>query len=338
MCMQNKVRLFLFVLLPVIVLSVCSCGNGINTRRESIVDTGMLTSKQKDSLLFEQKHHYSQNYNFVVNKPSLLLLRQLPEEALIGMPVDSVNLVSGDHIVVADIRIIPHDTKDSIWVQVARDQFTFGWARESDLLPAVIPDDPISKFISIFSDVHYVIFIIVIILISAAYIVRTSYRRNAKVVHFNDISSFYPTLLTLIVSTSASFYASIQNFAPDTWREFYFHPTLNPFVVEPGLSLFLVSAWSMIIVWLACIDVVRHHLPFGDALLYLCGLAAVCAADYIIFSVSTLWYVGYFLLAGYIYFALWRYFRHSRARYVCGNCGHIMYQKGHCPICGILNE
>ncbi|MDD7318206.1 MAG: zinc ribbon domain-containing protein [Prevotella sp.] len=336
--MLNRVKLLLLVLLPLVLLSLCSCGNGVKARRDAIADTVMLTPKQIDSLVFEQEHHYSQNYNFVISKSSVTLLKQLPEEALIGMPVDSLTLMKGDHIVVADIRIIPHDTKDSVWLQVARDQLTFGWARESDILPVVVPDDPISKFISIFSDVHYVIFIVVIILISVAYIVRTSFRNNAKLVHFNDIPSFYPTLLTIIVSASASFYASIQNFVPDTWREFYFHPTLNPFIVEPWLSVFLVSVWTMLILWLACIDVVRHHLPFGDALLYLCGLSAVCAADYIIFSVSTLWYVGYFLLAAYIYFALSRYIRHARARYVCGNCGHIMYRKGHCPACGVLNE
>lgn len=298
----------------------------------------MLTAKQQDSLRFDREHHYSQNYNFVVNKSSLALLKQLPEEALVGMPVDSVILLKGDHIVVADIRVIPHDAEDSIWVQVAHDQQTFGWARESHLLPAVVPDDPISKFISIFSDVHYVIFIVVIILFSAAYVVRVSFRRNAHIVHFNDIPSFYPTLLTLIVATSASFYATIQNFLPDTWREFYYHPTLNPFVTESVLSLFLVSVWAMLIVGIAAIDVARQHLPFGDAVLYVCGLAAVCAADYIIFSVTTLWYVGYVLLAVYVFFAIRRYLHFFRARYECGNCGQPMYRKGRCNACGALNE
>lgn len=335
--MRNNIRYISFAVVLAALLTLCSCGRGISLRRAPITDT-TLTAKQLDSLRFDREHHYSENYNFVVRAKTLYLLKQLPEEALVGMTTDSLLLTRGDHIVVADIHVVPTDPVDSIWVQVAHDQFTFGWTHESQLLPAVVPDDPISQFISFFSDTHYVIFVVIIILIAAAYVVRTSLRHNAKIVHFNDIASFYPTLLTLIVATSASFYASIQNFAPDTWREFYFHPTLNPFVVEPVLAVFLVSVWAMLIVGLASVDVARHRLPFGEALLYLSGLAAVCAADYIIFSVTTLWYVGYVLLAAYIVFALWRYVRHARAQYVCGHCGQPMHQKGRCPACGAINE
>lgn len=334
--MLNK-RYIAIIALTAAVLMLCSCGRGIGLRRAPMPDS-TLTEKQRDSLRFDREHHYSENYNFVVNADSLLILKQLPEEAVVGMPTDTLRLTRGDHVVVAEIHMVPTDKVDSVWVQVAHDQFTFGWIHESELLPSVVPDDPVSQFISIFSDVHYAIFIVVIILIAAAYIVRTILRRNDKIVHFNDIASFYPTLLTLIVATSASFYASIQNFAPDTWREFYFHPTLNPFVVEPVLAIFLVSVWAMLIVGLASVDVVRHRLPFGEALLYLCGLAAVCAADYIIFSVTTLWYVGYILLAAYIIFALWRYLRYARALYVCGNCGQPMHSKGRCSACGAVNE
>ena len=335
--MLNR-RYFPTLILLALILMICSCGKGISLRRAPISDSIQLTDKQRDSLRFDREHHYSENYNFVVNSDSLFLLKQLPEEVVVGMPADTLLLAKGDHIVVAEIRVVPNDEEDSIWVQVAHDQFSFGWTRESKLLSDVVPDDPISQFISIFSDVHYAIFIFVIVLIAAAYVVSTSLRRNAKIVHFHDIPSFYPTFLTLIVATSASFYASIQNFAPDTWRAFYFHPTLNPFVVEPVLAVFLVSVWAMLIVGLASVDVVRHRLPFGEAVLYLCGLAAVCAADYIVFSVTTLWYVGYVLLAAYVVFALWCYFRHARARYVCGNCGQPMHDKGRCVACGAQNE
>ncbi|MBR4925011.1 MAG: zinc ribbon domain-containing protein [Prevotella sp.] len=334
--MRNRKIYYFAVILSVLMFALSSCGKRVLPKGGDM--DSMLNEKQRDSLRFAREHHYSENYNFVVSADSLFLLKQLPEEVVVGMPTDTLQLSKGDHVVVAEIHMVPNDEIDSIWVQVAHDQFTFGWIHESELLPAVVPDDPISQFISIFSDIHYTIFIVVIILIAAAYIVRTILRRNDKIVHFNDIASFYPTLLTLIVATSASFYASIQNFAPDTWRGFYFHPTLNPFVVEPVLAIFLVSVWAMLIVGLASVDVVRHRLPFGEAVLYLCGLAAVCAADYIIFSVTTLWYVGYFLLAAYIVFALWRYYRHSRAFYVCGNCGQPMHSKGRCSACGAINE
>ncbi len=273
---------------------------------------GVLTQKQADSVNFAINHHYSVNYNFVVKADSVNLLRQQPEEIVSRMAIDTVPIYRHDHIAVADIRIIPTDSIDSVWVQVARDQATFGWIHESALLANVVPSDPISQFISTFSDVHLLIFLITISIISVAYLMRTIFRRNAKIVHFNDIASFYPTALALIVASSATLYASIQTFAPDMWQHFYFHPTLNPFSLPPLLSVFIVSVWAILIVGLACIDVVKSILPTGEALLYLCGLAGVCAVNYIVFSLSTLYYIGYPLYAAYLYFAIKRYLFFSR--------------------------
>ena len=273
---------------------------------------GVLTQKQADSVNFAINHHYSVNYNFVVKADSVNLLRQQPEEIVSRMAIDTVPIYRHDHIAVADIRIIPTDSIDSVWVQVARDQATFGWIHESTLLANVVPSDPISQFISTFSDVHLLIFLITISIISVAYLMRTIFRRNAKIVHFNDIASFYPTALALIVASSATLYASIQTFAPDMWQHFYFHPTLNPFSLPPLLSVFIVSVWAILIVGLACIDVVKSILPTGEALLYLCGLAGVCAVNYIVFSLSTLYYIGYPLYAAYLYFAIKRYLFFSR--------------------------
>ena len=60
------------------------------------------------------------------------------------------------------------------------------------------------------------------------------------------------------------------------------------------------------IVAIATIDDIRHHLSLGEALLYLGGLAAVCAVDYVVFSVTTLYYIGYPLLIAYFIFAIRR--------------------------------
>lgn len=296
------------------------------------------SERQRDSLSFFSTHHYTNNFNFVVKADSLILLEQQPEEIVNNLLADSVVVHRHDHLVVADIRVLPNDFVDSVWVQVARDQSTFGWIHESKLLPGVVPDDPISQFISTFSDIHLIIFLIVICMIGFAYMMRRMLKKNAHIVHFRDIDSFYPTFLALIVATSATFYASIQTFAPEVWRHFYFHPTLNPFSVPPILSIFLISVWSMLIVGLAAVDDVRHQLPFGEALMYLCGLAAVCAVDYIIFSITSLYYVGYILLVAYFYFALRQYFIHSRAYFICGNCGTKMHHKGKCPHCGAINS
>ena len=234
--------------------------------------------------------------------------------------------------------MVPADPVDSVWVQLANDTSAFGWTRESLLLPRVMPDDPISEFISDFSGSHVIVFLVVIVVFAASYLLWSIFRRQARIVHFNDIDSFYPTLLCLIVAASAALYASIQLFAPQMWQHFYFHPTLNPFSLPPVLGVFLLSVWAMLIVALAAFDDVRHQLPAGEALLYLGGLAAVCAVNYIVFSLTVLYFVGYVLLAGYAFYALRQYLRHSRAPYRCGRCGARMRRKGRCPHCGAVNE
>lgn len=335
--MNNHAPSFLTHAAVVLFLAVFALTSCYHNRQQGSEAAAGLTERQIDSISFASTHHYSQNYNFVVKADSINLLRQQPEEMLNGMMTDTLTVKHDEHIVVADIRIIPTDSIDSVWVQVARDQATFGWTHETSLLQSVVPDDPISQFISTFSDTHLLIFLIIISAISVAYLMRTIFRRNAKIVHFNDISSFYPTLLAVLVASAATFYSSIQLFAPDMWRHFYYHPTLNPFIVPPLLSVFLMSVWSLLIVGVAVVDVVRRHLSAADALLYLCGLAGVCAINYIVFSITTLYYIGYPLYAAYLYFAISIYLRRSRCAYLCGNCGSPMHDKGRCPVCGAEN-
>ena len=296
------------------------------------------SQRQLDSLSFASTHHYSQGYNFVVRGDSIELIKQQPEELLSHLPTDSFAIRKHEHVVVADIRKLPNDTVDSIWVQLATADYRFGWVRESKMIKKVVPDDPISQFISTFSDVHLLIFLIVIVLFSLFYLVRKISSRNAHIVHFNDIRSFYPTLLCLLVACSAALYALIQMYAPEVWQHFYYHPTLNPFSQPPIMEVFLVSVWLMLIVGLAAVDDARHQLPAGEALLYTAGLAAVCAFDYIVFSLTTLYYIGVPLFFVYLWYALRQYYRHSRYIYICGNCGALLRRKGRCPQCGLMNE
>lgn len=296
------------------------------------------TRSKEDSLAFRVKHHYSQGFNFIVTSDSLMLLRQQPEEAVNEMKTDSFAVKKGKEVVVADIRILPNDKQDSVWVQIATEDYAFGWIHESRLLKQVDPADPISQFISTFSNVHLLIFLIVFSIMGVGYLARKILKKNAHIVHFNDISSFYPTLLAVIVALSAAFYASIQLFAPETWREFYFHPSLNPFSQPLLLNIFLVLVWAMLIIGIATIDDVRRLLKSGETLLYLSGLGAVCAVNYIVFSVLTLYYIGYPLLIAYIYYAFRVYLRKSSETYYCGNCGVRLHRKGRCPQCGAVNE
>lgn len=328
---SNKASLLLFLLM--LLCSSCYHQNTKNINENLLDSVG-----QNDSSHFKATHHYSSNYNFVVKADSLVLSKQQPEETLSHLQEDSLIVYKNDHLVVADIRIMSADSIDSVWVQVARDQQTFGWIHESKLLPNVVPDDPISLFISTFSDIHLLVFLVIIVLISVYYIMRKLLSASLPIVHLRDINSIYPTLLVLLVATSATFYASIQLFAPQVWHHFYFHPTLNPFSVPLPLNLFLLSVWAILLIGLAAIDDVRHLLPLGDAVLYLCGLAAVCAVNYIIFSISTLYYIGYPLLIVYVYWAIKRYIKMPRIRFVCGNCGMPLEKSRRCKHCGALNE
>ena len=294
---------------------LCGCYN----RGPITPDAWNLTEQQLDSISFYTTHHYTQNYNFVVTGDSLVVVAQQPEAMAIPEVVsieiesigteqqkDSITLRKNERIVVADIMTVPSDTIDSVWVKVARDQLTFGWIHENELLAKVSPDDPISQFIDFFSDVHLLVFLAFGVVIVAAYGVRRLMRRGAKIVHFNDIPSFYPTTLCLLVASSAVLYSSIQLFGPESWRHFYYHPSLNPFGMPLHLGLFVSSVWAIVIVGIATIDDVTKHLPLGSAVLYLGGLTAVCAVDYVIFSITTLYYIGYPLLIAYYIFALRR--------------------------------
>lgn len=294
------------VMLLGILLMLSSCYHRHNSHQQHAAMVEY-SDRQLDSISFSTTHHYTNKYNFLVFKDSLELMRQQPEEYISGLKVDTFAVKKNHLLVVTDIRMVPQDSIDSVWVQLAAENNDFGWVRESKLLPRVVPDDPISEFIMTFSNVHLLIFLVVIVVIAMAYLVRKVFHSNGKIVHFNDIDSPYPVTLVLLVSISAAFYGWIQSFEPEMWRHFYFHPSLNPFAVPHLLGVFLALVWAVLIVALACVDEVYHRLTFGEGLLYLGGLAGVCALDYIIFSVLSLYYIGYVLLIAYIYFAIKAY-------------------------------
>lgn len=330
---MQQIKVFLLMIAAVAALAGCY------PRPTSTIPAARvaLTDDQIDSIRFARTHHYSINYNFVVSADSLVLTQQMPEEAVSNLPTDSFTVKHDERLVVADIRFLPQDSIDSVWVQLAHEQGSFGWLHESDMLKAVEPDDPVSQFISFFSDEHLLIFLLVFVLVAMGYGMPRLNRKNAYIVHFRDIATFYPTLLTVTVAASATLYSSIQRFAPDQWREFYFHPSLNPFSQHGLLCLFLASVWAILIVGIAAVDDVLRHLAVRDAARYLLGLAGVCAVNYIIFTITTLHNVGYLLLLAYIVFAVWRYLTHTRSNYLCGNCGKQMKRKGRCPHCGAMN-
>lgn len=307
--------------------------------RTDYSDAWDLTEGWKDSLDFKETHHYTENFNFLMVGDSLVLRDERPEAYDGGAATtDSVSVFRGDCLVVADIVIVPEDAEDSVWVKVARDQMTMGWVHESDLLDKVIPDDSISYFIHVFSDKHLIYFMAVLGVLLIIYLIRRMRSQRFHIVHFDDIGSSYPTLLCLTLSGAATLYASIQNFVPETWVEFYYHPTLNPFGLPFILGLFIASIWMIVILALASAEAVFSQLSLHDALLYLFALVGVCAGCYLFFSLTTLYYIGYPCLVLYAVWALRRYYFHARCKYACGACGAKLREKGRCPRCGAWNE
>ena len=297
-----------------------------------------MTPQQRDSADFFNAHHYAHDYNFRVKADSLLLVA-VPNPADVHKTsgVDVVKVVEGDRLVVGAFVIIPSDSIDSVWVQVLRDENTIGWIHEKELLAGTRPNNPISMFIDVFSNVHLLLFLAFLVLVGVVYGLRRYRKLGARLVHFNDVGTFYPTLLTLLVSSSAVFYSTIQMQDADSWSHFYYHPTLNPFDVPLHLGIFLASVWAIVIVAIAVLIAIRKYMSPTQQLVYYLGLMGVCAVDYVVFSLTTLYYVGYPLLAAYFVFALWRYFRYGRMRYLCGSCGRPMHDKGICPHCGAAN-
>ena len=296
------------------------------------------TALYTDTVLTDSLRHYGVGYNFIVHNDSLLLIAQQPEEHVSQLVTDTFSISHDKRLAVMDIRIVPQDSIDSVWVQLISEDGTSGWIHESSLLPNVVPTDPISQFIMFFSDIHTLVALIIVALLAIVYVMRLAQKRNAPIVHFRDIPSFYPTLLCIIVASSATFYASLQMFGADTWQHFYYHPSLNPFILPPILAIFLASVWAMLIVGVATVIDVRHHLRFEEAIIYLANLVGACGILYIIFSISTLYYIGYPLLVAYVWFAIKRYKPFHTNHYICGNCGKRIYKKGKCPHCGAINE
>lgn len=291
-----------------------------------------LSERTRDSLSYLYQRHYTWDANLELRTDSVVL-------ACLPVKDCYTTLRRGDRVVVAEFAIHPQDSVDSVWVKLAHTQEVQGWVRESDLLSAFVPTDSISEAIYLFSDTHASYFLVVFALFVAAWFFRAFRRKQLQLVYFNDIDSVYPLLLCLLMAFSATLYESMQVFAPDTWKHFYFNPTLSPFRVPPILSLFLISLWLFLVVLLAVLDDLFRLLSPSAALFYLLGLTSGCIFCYFFFIVSTHFYVGYPFLGLFT----WIFVRRLRAslaasRYCCGRCGRKIRTKGICPHCGAMNE
>lgn len=325
-------KCFLFGCAVVSLITATSC-----TDHRSTLDMDWdYTPGQRDSIIFARTHHYSQNYNFRVSADSIVLLPDITD--ISATPVgDTISVYEDERLVVADFDITHTDSNDNVWIKVARDQYTMGWLLEKDLLENATPDDPVSQFIHFFGNKRNAALCTLAAVAFIVLLIRLMHRKRIRIVHFNDIDSFYPALLCIDTAAVAILYTTVQHFVPDTWQEFYFHPTLNPFVLPPILALFIVGLWLMLLLAMAAADEAMRTLGFEGVVSYLLSLVGVAMAVYLIFSITTYIYVGYALFPAYIVFAVIRHRRSRTYRYMCGRCGHKLRHKGKCPYCGAHN-
>ena len=346
---MRQIFLPFFFLLVASILS--SCYYSHPNKLDHWVSTG---AQYVDSVNFMIAHHYWEGYNLETTD-SFQLTQTLPE-SFEEQEISHLMIKAKEHLVVADIRYVPTDSVDSVWVKVASEQFTQGWVREKTLLSKATPSDPISKFINNFSNSRTLIFISLLGLFILLVVIQMIWK-NKRPQSFSRLfyhstgllapggwngafRSIYPTLLCLTISGSATLYGSIQKFVPITWVEFYFHPTVNPFSPELPLvlALFIASVWLFLIIWCTVVIDLLHHELFQQVVVHSMGLACICIILYLVFTLSVQIYIGFPLLLVYWIYAIWRYRKQHYVKLHCGNCRAEISQLGTCPYCGAINK
>lgn len=272
---------------------------------------------------------YALNSNFRVTTDTLWL-HQLPL-------LDSIPVREGDELVVAEITARKEMEGDSVWVKVARDQETIGWVPEHQLLSHIVPVDPISRCIHLFSNSHALPFFLVLAVFFLCFVYRALRRKQIKLIWLNDIDSVFPITLSWLMAAAATLYNSMQHFVPETWERYYYDPSLNPFDLPFVLGLFVLSVFLILLLGVALLDDLFHQTTMEVAFFYLLGLASCCIFLYIFFTY--LWvYLAYLAFIAYSVWCVRRLRKANSYPYACGACGAKMRSKGICPHCGALNE
>lgn len=272
---------------------------------------------------------YALNSNFRVTVDTLWL-HQLPL-------LDSIPVKEGDELVVAEITARKEMEGDSVWVKVARDQETIGWVPERQLLSHIVPIDPISRCIHLFSNSHALPFFLVLAVFFLCFVYRALRRKQIKLIWLNDIDSVFPITLSWLMAAAATLYNSMQHFVPETWERYYYDPSLNPFDLPFVLGLFVLSVFLILLLGVALLDDLFHQTTMEVAFFYLLGLASCCIFLYIFFTY--LWvYLAYLAFIAYSVWCVRRLRKANSYPYACGACGAKMRSKGICPHCGALNE
>lgn len=296
--------------------------------RTSLSSTGKENLNDSVAAVVKERP-YALNSNFRVTVDTLWL-HQLPL-------LDSIPVKEGDELVVAEITSRTEMEGDSVWVKVARDQETIGWVPERQLLSHIVPVDPISRCIHLFSNSHALPFFLVLAVFFLCFVYRALRRKQIKLIWLNDIDSVFPITLSWLMAAAATLYNSIQHFVPETWERYYYDPSLNPFDLPFVLGLFVLCVFLIVLLGVALLDDLFHQTTMEVAFFYLLGLASCCIFLYIFFTY--LWiYLAYLAFIAYSVWCVRRLRKANSYPYACGACGAKMRSKGICPHCGALNE
>lgn len=313
------------------------------TTEESTDTVPKLTPQQVDSVVFRLTHHYGPNFNFELKADSMILV---PREG--DLIQDTCVVRNKDLLVVAQIkRIEASDStmEDTFLIKVAHDQTTMGWVKESELLENAVPDDPISQLIDFMTGSRAIWMSSFLGFGVIAFFFRKMRKQKMsislselKVVDLIEMDSFYPPLLLILVACVAALYASVQNFVPEFWQEYYFHPTMNPLLLPPIMAVLVTLVWLTLIVIVAVVIEVYNNFNSFRGIIYLFEIAGLCMLVYLLISWTILIYVGYLLLPILIAYLIYYYFKFIRCTMTCGHCGRKIREKGICKHCGAINE
>ncbi len=313
------------------------------TTEESTDTVPKLTPQQVDSVVFRLTHHYGPNFNFELKADSMILV---PREG--DLIQDTCVVRNKDLLVVAQIkRIEASDStmEDTFLIKVAHDQTTMGWVKESELLENAVPDDPISQLIDFMTGSRAIWMSSFLGFGVIAFFFRKMRKQkmsislsDLKVVDLIEMDSFYPPLLLILVACVAALYASVQNFVPEFWQEYYFHPTMNPLLLPPIMAVLVTLVWLTLIVIVAVVIEVYNNFYSFRGIIYLFEIAGLCMLIYLLISWTILIYVGYLLLPILIAYLIYYYFKYIRCTMTCGHCGRKIREKGICKHCGAINE
>ena len=108
-----------YIILFVVTTLLCGCYNNQVNEHDALTRNDSVTTAVSTS--FYSTHHYGLGYNFIVHKDTLPLISQQPEKYVSMLVTDTFDIVVNTHLAVSDIRIIPQDSIDSVWVQLIRE-------------------------------------------------------------------------------------------------------------------------------------------------------------------------------------------------------------------------